>query len=548
MLSTVLLIVAALYVIAAIAVQIKAYRDRNIPVLPALKRPTTPLQRLALRRKLHTLRKLRLGVARFSLDRMARLHRKAMTLGIEHHWGSIANVARRALSAGVLGLSYLWDVVVGRPVAQLRNWWAAQLMGWDAMIADKPAFAREFPKLSVLFGGLRQFATARTLAIAATLLFAFTLNGTYAFAMGPIRYLGQYSQIQTLAITPATDNGVRKTMDLENGRATRFFQVRVSASVDIAVANGTGVRNLGLAEALFSEIGIQGGGDDDIVRGDPLLQAYASEWMLAPSATVKTRLTSPNIGTTSITSQFRIWMENPRAAVPRETQFVQLDKTNRLQLFATLKSVKSGDATSSPGCGAIITGAAGTVTTLTNVSVRCQQIENNGLLELPLFRVKVSQVVFPIAAAANDVPLNIPLAKGEILRGLTLGQFNATEMESAGTMGQFTMKDDVLSYFGGGIKLSTGDYARGQSYESGGDCFNLYGERIIHFDFQREGKLSNCYNGEQGGQLQILADITAPAAGYQIVCLKHSLVRDERYRGVAVATTLPPDLAAPAAA
>lgn len=456
---------------------------------------------------------------------------------------------------GAVAGAFRLRTVAGRLAACLmlaRGWWAEQLFGWESLIADKPTFARTFPLLAKWTAFCRAQFTVRALATIAVILCASFATASAVFAMGPIRHLRSHSQIPSLdMMTTGAVAGNRQYQDLEQMRALRYVQVRVSLTYDIATANGVAVRNLGLAEALFSEIGITGGGDGDIIRADPLALNFSSEYMLANSAVPKTRITSPNIGTSNISSVFRLWLENPQSVNPRETILLQKESSARLQLFATRKTVTTGAGTSSAGSGALLQGAGGTVATITAAQIRIQQINNNALTQLPYFRPRVSQVNFPIAATGSDVQCVIPLESGEYLRGLTIMFVDANEMISvdSGTgAANFVLQGDVFTYLGSGIKLLTQDYALGQAFETGGETTALWQQRLFHYNMQAEGRLSNIYNPGQDTNLRFVLNVVTVPTGFTLVVVKHSLLRDKTITsdGRRVVTeTLPEELAEP---
>lgn len=385
-----------------------------------------------------------------------------------------------------------------------------------------------------------------TLAVALAFMFG---AGGAALAMGPIRYLDNISRMETYVFTPAVDAGKRIYVDLDNGKATRYVQIRLSGDVTIAAAAATAIRNFGLAEALFEEIGVTGGGEGDTINADGRLLSFASEWMLVPSATTRTRVTSTAAAVTSVASIFRLWFENPQSVAPRETLFLEKQVNQKFRAFFKLSTqVSGGAAGSTPGAGRILEAAGACVTSYT-MTVRVQQFADATLRAdaLPLFRYKVEQLRDVPGGVVARRGIEIPLDELEYLRGLTVA-FDSTAGLATGIVTEIGLRGDKFEYIGQGQMVPLDDFARAQAFESGGDIYSLFGPTMVHINFQKAGRLSNIFNPKQDTNLKLFVDIAAVPAGVNIIVVKHSLMRDlwkDPATGRMVcAPELPADLAA----
>lgn len=438
-----------------------------------------------------------------------------------------------------------------------RSWWADQVGSWRELLSKAPTFAESFPVLAYLWTGARWLVSTPERAVIA-LVFALQFIGAspaYALVVaGPVRHLRSYAPVTQLQVDPATQMGKRLFLQMKNGRANRYVQIYIAYNITIAVANGVAVRNLGLPEAIIEEVGINGGGEGDTVVMDGRAAAFQSDWQLSTSPTTRQRLTSPNIAASvPMRAQFRIWYENPRSVKPRETVFLEKVVNNDLNLFVKFATVKPGAAAAShQGTGMLVEGAATTEVTFDagSLIVRAEQLAATGQVDLPLFRPQVSQVFQNVPGINARFEVKIPIADNEYLRGLTVifvTNVDMVEPLSTGSEG-IGLRSDNLEYLGEGALVQGGSYLRGSSnFESGAEVFALFGGRAFQYDFQQEGRLTNCYNPTQDKNLRLILNMATVPANLSVLVVKHSLIRDlwvdpTSGRRV-VAPTLPPELA-----
>lgn len=439
--------------------------------------------------------------------------------------------------------------VGGRVVACVKSgaWWASNFVrrveyALERRVADHPVVG--------LMLDAWQTATSRTaLQACALALFVLATGGSALLAMGSIRYMDNIAQMATLNITPAADAGFERAIDLDNGKATRYVQCRVSANVTVAGVPATSIRNLGLADSLFEEVGIKESGNK-VISADGRAMMFASEWMCALTATLKSRVTSVAVGgPTTISSTFRIWMENPQAVAPKETLFLEKLVNTKLQFYGRYSTATTGAAASTVGAGRLFNAPAGCTVTIDTVSISVEQYADATLTvdSLPLFRPRVDQFVFNPVAVNNRTPVPVPVDTNEYLRGITLIFDNVTSGLDGGLVNGLALRGDKSEYLGQGGLVSIADYIRAQAFGSGGEISTLYGGTAVYINFQKAGRLSNLYNPLQDTNLKLILDVIAVPAGAQVLVVKHSLIRDlwqgDDGRRVC-AKELPADLAA----
>jgi hypothetical protein len=385
----------------------------------------------------------------------------------------------------------------------------------------------------------------RRIAFAVLLLSLMIAKPPAALAMGAIRHANSLAYF--LLNVPVADAGRRTVVQIDNAKATRFIDARIAVTFDIAVANGVAVRNLGLAESIFEEIGVMEAGRP-VMNGDGRAMFFSSNYQLGQDRLANDRLTSPNIGTYSLNSFGSIWFENPKAVIPKETLFLEKDIRQRLEFFVKLSTVLTGAATSHAGSGRLLQGNATTSATFTSIVIRLTQRSDSNVasVEEILFRPRTEQQNWSPAAAGANQRIEIPIGAGQLLRGLTIIQDSTAGFDSS-IITELQLRGDNFEYIGLGAPVAIGNLQRMQTYESGGDTFALYGANAYHYDFQKAGRLASCYNATQDSNLRLVVTVGAVPAGATIIILRHLLERDAAvgFEGRrVVAEKLPAELAA----
>lgn len=360
----------------------------------------------------------------------------------------------------------------------------------------------------------------------------------------PISYFDSYAPMQSYTWNVAQDAGKRIYFDMQNGRANRYVQLYILATITIAGVPATSIKSNGYVEALFTEMGINEAGTDIIV-GDPRGLMFSAEFMLRQSASTRVRLTSVAVGAYNLTSMWRIWFENPQSVNPRETLFLEKSLNQKLRFFATLGTDVTGAGGSSLSSGRILVAPGGCTVTVA-VEIRPQQLADAGAGSLPLFRPKVDRIDFPVAVVSQYFRCDIPLDSNQYLRGLTIIQDSGAGLDQTIAQ-QILLRGDRFEYIGEGQQIGMDPYGRSQEFESGGDVFSTSGFALVHINLQKSGRLSRCFNPAQDTNLRLIMQTSAIPAGATLIVLRHMLVRD-LYVGSdgrrIVAPDLPEDLKA----
>jgi hypothetical protein len=323
----------------------------------------------------------------------------------------------------------------------------------------------------------------------------------------------QYGIKQTPNIAPASGSQEPVVSRLLNSVANRFLMCRISATIQISVANATAVRNGGWVAALFSDMGILEAGNP-IAAGDPRMFAFASEYYRGGPGTA-THLTSPNIGTYNLVQEVMIPFELVNHAVnPRETQLLELDPAAALELYFTQAANNGRDR--------ILTVGGATVA-ITNVTVKVQQYYDRLEGDLPLFRPSWRQFSQRINGASSE--LEVPVAMSHYLRGFTLLQ-DSDEGRQTANINKVGLRGDS-----GWIiePIDWDTFARSREFFSGGNVYAEPSGSMVHYQFQEAGRLKNILSPFQDNNLRFVMDVPAPTGtNPHIRVLLHQLEREPK--------------------
>lgn len=301
-----------------------------------------------------------------------------------------------------------------------------------------------------------------------------------------------------------TQDGARKTSQLQNEKRNKLIKIRVTAQVDITVA-GTGLKNRGsilaaLVQAAFVDAG------KDVVVADPRLLRFIGE-CFAPSPLPFTRLSGAGVqAATQVAETFYFFLAAPGTMTPEETYYLEEDVKKRLEV--ALQSINNP----------ITRLVAGAVTgTITNFSASIQQdCDDLGVRPLdperaPMLSVLYDEQVEDITGINPDKSIEISVS--EYLAGIFIQQENDLG-ETTGIIQKLALKGDRFSYFGD-EKLSMVDLIEHQALDFGG-AVTASGAGYLGIYFPKQGRLSNCLHPNEQANLRLMLDVTPVGAGSKL--------------------------------
>lgn len=319
--------------------------------------------------------------------------------------------------------------------------------------------------------------------------------------------------IRSLSPQQLITNG-RTFTDLSLGMRTLYLTYRFSATLTIAAAPVTSIRNAGSLLSQFTELGLNENGED-VVRFDPRLAGIISQ-ANAARVVSSTRLTSTAIGVTNLVETVRVPLANPRAVNPAETAFVARDPRAALQAFVTHV----------PNVAAIVDAGAATVT-ITNVTVTIEQQYDDETGEFPpILRPFYQELIQPVQNAANNVPFYIRTTR--YLRAVVIQQdTNVGEVNDALT--GLIFRGDRRVYIGPNAIAFNG-LQREQEFELAGEVLR---SGYLYIDLQRSGRLSNVINPNTDTNLRFeLNQVPSVTAGATSTNIRIGLLGLEVIPGV----------------
>lgn len=319
--------------------------------------------------------------------------------------------------------------------------------------------------------------------------------------------------IRSLSPQQLITNG-RTFTDLSLGMRTLYLTYRFSATLTIAAAPVTSIRNAGSLLSQFTELGLNENGED-VVRFDPRLAGIISQ-ANAARVVSSTRLTSTAVGVTNLVETVRVPLANPRAVNPAETAFVARDPRAALQAFVTHV----------PNIGAIVD-AGGATVTITNVTATLEQQYDDETGEFPpILRPFYQELIQPVQNAANNVPFYIRTTR--YLRAVVIQQdTNVGEVGDALT--GLIFRGDRRVYIGPNAIAYNG-LQREQEFELAGEVLR---SGYLYIDLQRSGRLSNVINPNTDTNLRFeLNQVPSVTAGATSTNIRIGLLGLEVIPGV----------------
>lgn len=269
--------------------------------------------------------------------------------------------------------------------------------------------------------------------------------------------------------------GTRIPIKLDNRMQNVRLRVRLNANLRTTV-NPTAIRNRGLLSAALQFAVNENGVDTyGIAEGKALrFKSDAEAGQPTPATPVSAAMIAAP-GTYPIEDVFYINFANPLSVRMRETNFMELDPSQTLQLDCVLK----------PGAvGFVVTGGTAF---LENVFVRVEQDATPDERGLPLFKPKYREISDVVAGANAEF---IQYIRSSLkLRGLIV-------MQEANVVGEVADIINSLTLVGDGGKVVIGpafvpwaDLIDEQTTHFGGDV--IANESALFLDFQRHGRLSD---------------------------------------------------------
>lgn len=317
-------------------------------------------------------------------------------------------------------------------------------------------------------------------------------------------------------ILPLANVGKRTNAPLITNVRTSFIDVVARATVTIATAAVTAIRNRGRALSLLSEVGITEGGRPTW-QLDPRVLGFQSE-QLSPSKLTITPLASTAVGTYNLVDRARLAFAHPYARDPRETWYTERNPLIDFSFYAVLDSAAAAVAR-------LVQDSGTSVTTLTALSLTVQQIFDRTDDKLPIYLPQTEAIVTNIVGANKK--LEIPLKYSDRLRSITITQ-DTDAGEVTDIINAVTLRGDNQRWI---ENVALDDLARDAEYEQGGDVYVSAGGRHTYINFQTHGKLSNVLNPlAQDNNLRLVLDcqpsVTSGATVSRVIVTLNKLVRD----------------------
>jgi hypothetical protein len=315
-------------------------------------------------------------------------------------------------------------------------------------------------------------------------------------------------------ILPLANAGKRTTAALITNVRTMFIDVVLRATITIATASVTAIRNRGRGFALLSEVGVSEGGRPTW-QLDPRVLAFQSEQQ-SPSKTTITPLSALTVGTYLLVDRARLAFAHPYARDPRETWYTERNPLVDFSFYALLDSAAAGVAR-------LVQDSGTSVTTLTALSLTVQQIFDRTDTKLPVFLPQTESIVVNVAGANRS--LEIPLKYSDRLRSITITQ-DTDAGEVTDIINAVTLRGDNQRWI---ENVAMDDLARDGEYEQGGDVYQSAGGRHAYINFQTNGKLTAVLNPlAQDNNLRLVLDVQPSASGTvsRIIVTLNKLVRD----------------------
>lgn len=313
--------------------------------------------------------------------------------------------------------------------------------------------------------------------------------------------------------------GQRVTSDLKNGFKNYWIRLVARATVQVAVAPATALRNRGSVFAMFDEIGIDENGTDRHLYDGRMLR-FISE-VHAPSALDSVRA-QVAIGTYNLEEQATLFFSHPLAAAPEETSYREIDARQKLQVFAKLNATPS----------ARIFNVGGATVTISNISIDVKQVFDDRSPTVPLFIPVARQMLFEVSGTN---PLATEYIKtSRFTRGIAIMQDTDTDGEVSDIINALALRGDNRDIIGP-QQISFRDLVLDQEAIYGGAVTQQGG--YLFLNFQENGKLSNIINPADDVNLRFEFDWKV-SAGAGTSRVRVALLELERTAGL-VAKELP---------
>ncbi len=323
--------------------------------------------------------------------------------------------------------------------------------------------------------------------------------------------MASYDRIKVLpaiSFGASDPDNARKRTFADNHKRTERFRVTVTGQVDITVA-GTGLRNRGSILAAITEVGFADGGADKVVLDARLARFISDAFSAAPQPA--TRLANAGVqAATQLRESFDLWLASPYSMNPGESKYVEPNKQQQLEVFATpVRQI-----------GKVAAGATGTIS---NLGLSVEQVYDDLIHQAPKVSVFVRQIVQAVPAAQSG--LKIDLRGSRYLRAIAIQQDTSDTGEVSDIITNLVLRGDNVAIIGD-RSVPFKDLVEMLPSEGFGGIGGVPGGYWI-YDFQRYGRMSSWYNPYQDTNLRLELDVQPSASGANSV-VRVALIEYER--------------------
>lgn len=319
-------------------------------------------------------------------------------------------------------------------------------------------------------------------------------------------------------ITPGT-SADRVGVRLVNGVRGQWVTILATATVQVSVAAATALRNRGSIFGAVDEIILDENGTDRHIYKGSVLRFLAE--MNARSALSASRAGTA-VGTYLLEEAARVWFAWPESVIPGETDFVERDPRQTLNLQVRM----------APNIAAALYNVGPATVAVSNVKFEITHgyelpMQGQGApLFLPTARQQIVQVNGAVTQQAEY------LRSPHLVRAIVVSQEVAGVGEVGDILTGLTLRGDFVTPIGPGVE-SYASLALEQEFEFGGAVLSS-NRAHLGFNFQKFGKLAHCLNpaGDTNFRFEFAGAPSATAGQSQ---LRITILELQRIAGVTAA-------------
>lgn len=310
--------------------------------------------------------------------------------------------------------------------------------------------------------------------------------------------------------------GQRASTQARNKKRTFLYALTARATVQVAVAPATSLRNRGSVWALVNRVFFTDNGTDKVQLDGRMLRFLSDAQ--SNSDLREVRADTP-IATYALEETAFLQLAWPYAARPMETAYIEQDVNQTLEVSA----VFNNDASR-----LFVVGPA--TVTITNFTVSVQQIYDDQRDILPLFLPYYREILTPVASASNDLPMY--LRTNRQIAALAIQQDTSDEGEVPDIINALALRSDVRDYIGPG-QSPYRDLQQESQRTAGGITADDIEAGYWYYNFTESGHLSTMVRGVAEPNLRIEADVQPSALGINSV-IRVALLEMEQSTGLTV--------------